>query len=459
MTRLPESTVFLCRSFKIMERIVIIGNGISGITTARNVRKQNSKAQIIVISSETKYFFSRTALMYAYMGHMKKEHMKPYEDNFWAKNRIELCFAHVNTIDFNGQKLHFSNGKQTNYTKLVLALGSKPNKFGWPGQDLEGVQGLYSYNDLELMEENSKNLRKAVIVGGGLIGVEMAEMFRSRNIEVDFLVRENRFWGNVLPKEEGNLVHKHIAEHGVKLLLETNLLEILSDENGRVRAVKTDIHGEIECQFVGLTAGVSPNIQFLKEAELETDRGIVVNEFLETSQPNVYALGDCAQFKVAPKGRRKIEQVWYTGRMMGETLAKTLTGKRTEYKPGNWFNSAKFFDIEYQTYGVVSAQVEEENEQFYWEHTNGRMGVKFVFNKSSEQFVGINTFGIRMRHELFDKWLTNTKSIDFVMEHLEDVNFDPELYKQYGSEIVNAYNSQFGKNIQIKKKKWARIFS
>ena len=456
MVRLTD---FLCSSVKSMERIVIIGNGISGITTARHVRKRNSQAEIVVISSETKYFFSRTALMYAFMGHMKKEHMKPYEDNFWAKNRIELCFAHVNSIDFSNQKLHFANGKQTNYSKLILALGSKPNKFGWPGQDLKGVQGLYSYNDLELMEENTKHLRKAVIVGGGLIGVEMAEMLRSRNIEVDFLVRENRFWGNVLPKEEGDLVRRHIEDHGVNLIFETNLLEILADENGRVRAVKTDTQGEIECQFVGLTAGVSPNIEFLKETQLETDRGIVVNEFLETNQPNVYAIGDCAQFKVAPKGRRNIEQVWYTGRMMGEVLAKTIIGEKTAYKPGNWFNSAKFFDIEYQTYGVVSAQIEVENEHFYWEHKDGKIGVKFVFNKASEQFLGINTFGIRMRHELFDNWLTQSKSIDFVMEHLEDANFDPELYKQYGSEIVSAYNQQFEKKIQLKKKKWARIFS
>ncbi len=441
------------------KRIVIIGNGISGITTARNVRKRNAEAQIVVVSSETKYFFSRTALMYAYMGHMKKEHMKPYEDGFWAKNRIELCFAHVNSIDFEEQKLNFSNGKQTNYDKLVLALGSTPNKFGWPGQDLKGVQGLYSFNDLESMEENTVGIKKAVIVGGGLIGVEMAEMLRSRKIEVDFLVREKRFWGNVLPIEEGKLIQRHINEHHVNLLLETNLEEIISDENGRVRAVKTDTHGEIECQFVGLTAGVSPNIKFLKDSELETDRGILVNEFLETNQPNVYALGDCAQFKTAPKGRRNIEQVWYTGRMMGEVLAKTLTGSKTEYKPGNWFNSAKFFDIEYQTYGTVTANLEEGHSQFYWEHNNGKIGIKFVFDSDSRRFIGINTFGVRMRHELFDKWLTQGQSIDFIMEHLEDANFDPELYKSYGTEILKSYNSEFNKNIKIKKKSWSRIFS
>ena len=441
-----------------MERIVIIGNGIAGITTARHIRKRDAEAEIEVISSETKYFFSRTALMYAYMGHMKKEHMKPYEDGFWQKNRIELCFAHVDKIDFNQQRLHFSNSKSTTYTKLVLALGSKPNKFGWPGQDLKGVQGLYSYTDLELMEENTKGINKAVIVGGGLIGVEMAEMLRSRKIEVDFLVRENRFWGNVLPKEEGELISNHITEHGVNLLFDTNLIEIISDENGRVKAIKTDKHGIIDCKFVGLTAGVSPNVEFLKETELEIDRGILVNEFLETNLPKVYAAGDCVQLRKVSSGRRNIEQVWYTGRMMGETLAKTITGNRTEYKPGVWFNSAKFFDIEYQTYGLVSSQPLDGQSNFYWENSAKKVAIHLVFEEATQKFIGINTFGIRMRHELFDKWLSNRESIGHVLTHLKDANFDPEFYQTYENEIVQSFNRQCATNWKVKKRSWANIF-
>ena len=88
------------------------------------------------------------------------------------------------------------------FDKLVIATGSKPNKFGWPGQDLNRVQGMYSYQDLEGMEAASKDLKQAVIVGGGLIGIEMAEMFHSRHIPVTFLVREKSYWDNVLPAEE-----------------------------------------------------------------------------------------------------------------------------------------------------------------------------------------------------------------------------------------------------------------
>ncbi|MEO0902495.1 MAG: FAD-dependent oxidoreductase, partial [Bacteroidota bacterium] len=134
-----------------MENIVIIGNGIAGVSAARHIRKLSDK-RIIIVSAETDYFFSRTALMYVYMGHMKFEHTQPYENWFWEKNRIELVNAFVNKVDTENKALTLDGSRTLHYDKLILATGSKPNKFGWPGQDLHGVQGLYSKQDLDLLE-------------------------------------------------------------------------------------------------------------------------------------------------------------------------------------------------------------------------------------------------------------------------------------------------------------------
>jgi NAD(P)H-nitrite reductase large subunit len=174
-----------------MEHIVIIGNGISGVTAARHIRKLSYK-KITLISAETDYFFSRTALMYVYMGHLKFEHTQPYENWFWKKNRIELKKGYVKNIETESKMLHFDNGENLKYDKLIIATGSKSNKFGWKGQDLKGVQGLYSKQDLEALEifaPNNNICKRAVIVGGGLIGIELAEMLTSRQIPVTFLVR------------------------------------------------------------------------------------------------------------------------------------------------------------------------------------------------------------------------------------------------------------------------------
>ncbi|MEM7297364.1 MAG: FAD-dependent oxidoreductase, partial [Bacteroidota bacterium] len=325
-----------------MQHIVIIGNGVAGITAARNIRKL-SDDRITVISGETDHFFSRTALMYIYMGHMTFENTKPYEDWFWDKNRIELKKAWVNSIDFDNKNIQFKEGEDLKYDKLILATGSQSNKFGWPGQDLDGVQGLYSYQDLELMEENTKSVSRAVILGGGLIGVEMAEMLHSRHIPVTYLIREAHFWGNMLPEEEASLIDDHLFKHGIDLRQETELEEIVDDGNGRVKAITTKTGETIECQFVGLTVGVHPNVDLVKDSKVETDRGILVDEYLQTNVPDVYAIGDCAQLKNPPAHRRPIEAVWYVGRMMGETIARSVTGNQLKYQPGVWFNSAKFF--------------------------------------------------------------------------------------------------------------------
>ena len=444
-----------------MEHIVIIGNGISGVTAARHIRKLSDK-KITIVSAESDYFFSRTALMYVYMGHMKFEHTQPYENWFWKKNRIDLKKGYVESIDTENSTLHFTEGDTLQYNKLIIATGSKPNKFGWPGQDLKGVQGLYSKQDLENLEiyaPNKKVCKQAVIVGGGLIGIELAEMLHSRHIPITFLVRESSFWNGVLPDEESQMINKEILSNSIDLRLSSNLKEIKSDKNGKVKSVIIQETGEeIPCNFVGLTAGVSPNINFLKDSDIDSNRGVKVNRFLETNIQNIYAIGDCAEQHEAIENRRPIEAVWYTGRMMGETVAQTICGNRLKYKPGHWFNSAKFFDIEYQTYGWVQAQPKDNESRFYWEHKSGKKCIHINYDKNTREFIGVNTFGIRMRHEFFDRILTEKQSVEYVLEHLADANFDPEFYKLHEKEIVAKFNSENDTNIQLKKKSWKRIF-
>ncbi len=435
-----------------MARIFIIGNGISGVTAARHIRKL-SNHDITIISSESEYFFSRTALMYVYMGHMRFKDIKPYEDGFWSKNRIELIHDKVNSIQFNAKSLVLESGKTLNYDKLILATGSKSNKFGWPGQDLHGVRGLYHLQDLEMMERCSYDTSRAVIVGGGLIGIEMAEMFHTRHIPVTVVVREKEYWYNILPPEEAAMISKHIREHKIELILNTELKEILDDGTGSVGGVVLSNGDKIQCNYVGLTVGVSPNIDFLKNTTLETDRGILVNAHLETNIPDVYAIGDCAQLKQVLPGRKAIEAIWYTGRMMGETVAYNICHKSISYDPGIWFNSAKFLDIEYQVYGHVPAKIQSPDDSFYWEYSDGKKSIRLVFNKESHQILGFNLMGIRFRHEVCVKWILEKTILNDVVQNIRLAFFDPEFYKNHEVSFVESYNQQFNQQIILNKNK------
>ena len=388
------------------------------------------------------------------MGHMRFEDTKPYEDWFWKKNNIDLVNAHVDSIDLDEKQLLLAGGQTPiHYDKLILATGSASNKFGWPGQDLERVYGLYSYQDLQAMEKYAPGLERAVIVGGGLIGIEMAEMFHTRHIPVTLLVREEQYWNNVLPREESEMVSRHILEHGFDLRLGDELKEIHDNGQGEAQGVTTKSGEKIDCGYVGLTAGVHPNIGFLKNTKLELGRGILVDEYLQTNVADVYAIGDCAEMRNPRPGRRPVEAIWYTGRMMGETVAYNIANKSKAYDPGIWFNSAKFLDIEYQVYGEVPNKAPEYLASIYWEHADGKKSIRINYHKEEGQVLGFNLMGVRYRHEVCEKWIADRTSIEEVLQRLGLANFDPEFYKEYEQQVIDIYNQQSGKKLSLKTKR------
>ncbi|WKN41000.1 NAD(P)/FAD-dependent oxidoreductase [Tunicatimonas pelagia] len=441
-----------------MTHVCIIGNGIAGITAARNIRKLKpaSDFKITVISAETDHFFSRTALMYIYMGHMTYEHTKPYEDWFWEKNNIELVRDYAQKVDASAKTLSLQSGGNISYDVLVLASGSSGNRAGWPGEELKGIQGMITYQDIEAMEGNTENVKQAVIVGGGLIGVEMAECLHARHIPVTFFIREKEYWSNILPPEESKMISRHVRENGINLLTERSVKEFRGDSQGRVSSVVLEDGEEHPCQFVGITIGVHPNIKFLEGSGIETNRGIMVDEQLRTNVPDVYAVGDCAQHHNPPSGRRPLEQIWYSGRMQGETVAKTICGNPMKYVPGIFFNSAKFFDIEYQVYGQMNAHQQDFEEQFYWEHPDGEKAVRIAFDRESGLVIGFNLMGIRFRHEVCERWLREKRSIEYVVEHLEEANFDPEFYQKHEDDIARKFIQDYP-NHPIKRKRKGAI--
>ncbi|MBD2766850.1 FAD-dependent oxidoreductase [Hymenobacter sp. BT664] len=424
--------------------LLIIGNGITGVTCALAVRKQLPEARITLVSAESAHHFSRPALMYVYMGHLRPQDLKPYEDWFWDKNRLGLVHATATALNPTENLLTLDNGTTLAYDQLLLATGSESKRHGWPGQHLAGVQGLYGLPDLEAMTRDTRGISRGVVVGGGLIGVELAEMLHSRGIEPLVLVRDAHYWGSVLPSAEANLVDRQFAENRVPVRYRTELREILGDAQGRVRAVVTTTGEEIACQWVGLATGVTPNIALARRAGIETDCGILVDEYLRTNVPNVYAAGDCAQHRQPGAGEVAIEQLWYTGRMQGETVAQTICGQSTAYRRGIWFNSAKFFNLEYQTYGQAPAAPTAGLESFYWEHPTGRAALRVYFRAGAPHaVVGFNALGLRLRQAQCEQWIRQQAPVATVMSHLGAANFDPEFFPQHEKAMVAAFNRQF----------------
>ncbi|MBL4848917.1 MAG: FAD-dependent oxidoreductase [Planctomycetes bacterium] len=420
--------------------IVIIGNGITGISAAQSLRELQPDWKITIVSGESTYHYSRPSLMYVFMGHMRYQETKPFPDHYWAEQRLDLVRGWVTGIDTRAKQVKLKDGRALPYDKLLLATGSISNKFGWPGQDLPGVQGLYSLMDLKALYENVKRAKRAVIVGGGLIGIELGEMLVSRGIQVTFLVREESYWSNVLPAEESAMVTRLIQAHGFDLRLGSELAEIHAGPDGSVGSVTTKSGERIECELVGLTAGVRPNLAVTEGTAIPTGRGILVNDSLETETPDVYAAGDCAEIKTPGEGRNTLQQVWYTGKLQGRCVAHVMAGEAKTYDPGLWYNSAKFLDLEYQTYGFVTPRPSEGETYLWWEEPTGPRGLRLVVQDGA--VTGINAMGLRLRHRVCERWILEKASLDFVLDHLAEAAFDPELCRRFEPEIRFALRGQ-----------------
>lgn len=431
--------------------ILIIGNGITGVTTALEIRRRDPEAAITLISGEAEEFFSRPALMYIFMGQMKLKDTQPYRTRrkFWQKQNIERIKAWVDGVDYEKRRVHLADGRALEWDKLVLATGSAPNMFGWPGQDLPGVHTFYDLSDLAGLEESARLVRRqkqkrAVVVGGGLIGIELVEMLLSRKFAVTYLVREKNYWDIALGPEESEIVHDALREHEVDLRLETEVAEILPGPDGRVGQVVTNRGDSIECEVVGFGVGVRPRLELAREAKSqnrpETGRGILVNEKLETTVPGVWAGGDCAELPpLSAGGRGRVEQIWYTGQMQGRVIAANILGDDQKYDRGVWFNSAKFFDIDFHTYGLVNHKLPGED-NYFWRWPGKPKSLRIVYipdenNPAGNRVVGFNLLGIRFRHRVCETWIRENRSLDFVLENITQAAFDQEFHASFQKEM------------------------
>ena len=450
-------------------RLVILGNGIAGTTAARHARKADPDVEITMVSDESDVPYARTALMYPPMGVLRREHLKLYEDGFWAKNRIGLVRARAVGVDVraDGRRVLLDGGDPLPFDALVVATGSRPRFADWPGQDLPGVRGFYGLPDLDALEAAIPNLvergERAVVVGGGLIGVELAEVLHTRGVAVTHLVRDLHYWGGVLPDEESRIVAAHIRSRGVDLRAETELAEIRGTD--RVEAVVTTGGETIPCGYVGVGIGVVPNVEALAGAGIETGRGVLVDGFQRAAAPRVFAAGDCAEHRAPPPGRPPTEPIWYTAREQGaiaglNAVAQLRGEPMRAYAPGVFFNSAKFFDLEYQVYGRISPTLPAGEGSFFW--SDGEQALRFQYaDADGRPVVGVTALGVRLRQVVCTRWIEEGTPLAEAVAFLGHAEFDPELHRQVGPAVVAAYNARFpGQKVKRRARRgWRRWMS
>lgn len=256
-------------------KVIIIGNGVAGATCAMTLRELDPSVEITLVGRESKYFFARTGLMYALMDRLTVRDLEPFERDVYQKKRINLISDEVLKIDFDRRRVDLLQGEGLPYDRLVLATGSLPVSppKSWlvsedghqssrvPNDRPTGMVNFVSLGDLQACESLLSTSRRAVVVGGGLIGIELVESLLHHGLQVTFLIRETRFWPDVLSESESDLVFAHMKENGVDVRFGDSIESILRDAHGRVSGVETILGDSLPCEILGVCIGVKPNVR------------------------------------------------------------------------------------------------------------------------------------------------------------------------------------------------------
>jgi NADPH-dependent 2,4-dienoyl-CoA reductase/sulfur reductase-like enzyme len=413
----------------------VLGNGVAGIEAALALRARDARARISVVSAEHDHFFSRPALMYVFAGQTSLRDTEPYDRALYDRMRFERRSGRVTHLDAAGHALVFEDGARLGYDKLLLAAGSKAREAPWPGALGAGLHYFVTLRDLEGLDRAARRGARAVVVGGGLIGVEVAEILHARGLQVTFVIRESWYFPLALDGQESGLVAEHMRAHGVDVRLRASVEEILRGADGSVRGVRLETGDEIPCEIVVSAIGVVPNTKFLEGSGLALSRGgaIEVDAALKTSAPDVWAAGDCANVTWAD-GSRRPEQLWYTARDQGRIAARAMLGEAAAYDRGTWYNSAKFFDLEWTTAGAVPVSLDWDDTpmapapgvQSWFQRVPGRLESQRIVVEDG-RVVGFNMLGSRWNHEPFLDWIRERRPLDWVLAHLGEAQFDEEL--------------------------------
>ncbi|MGS0765314.1 FAD-dependent oxidoreductase [Syntrophomonas curvata] len=329
------------------EKFIIVGGGIAALSAAQAIRKRDRTAEIIMLSEEASRPYYRPALSDFLTEDLPDNRLFVFEKAWYDENQVDLRTAsRVVKIDTAAKKLETEQGDSIAYGKLIIATGARSNIPPFKGGDKQGVFALRSLDDALKLKEAMKAAKKAVVIGGGVLGLEAVWEMLGSKISVAVVEFNQRLMPRQLDEAGSMRLQELMTRQGVELCLGVATDEILGDE--KVSGVKLSDGRVLEADLVLLSTGVRPNVELAKEAGINVDQGIVVDNNMRTSVSDVYAAGDAAQFGERPVG------LWPVSMEMGRVAGAAAAGDWVEYKQPVLSTMLVAFDREIFSIGEVN---------------------------------------------------------------------------------------------------------
>ena len=325
-----------------MDKIVIAGAGQAAIQSAVSLRKFGYEGSITIIGEESHPPYQRPPLSKDYLlGKTQLDRVHLKKEAFYEENKIELIInTRVESIDRKRKTVSLSNKENLDYGKLIIAAGSRVRKLDVPGVDKNGIHYLRGLDDANALKENLKEGKKLVIVGAGYIGLEVAAVAASLKIETSVIDIADRVMSRTVDPLISDYYHSLHKNNGVNIHLKHGLKSITGE--GNVEKVFCTNNLELDADIVVIGAGVIPNDELALTAGLTCENGIVVNEFGQTEDKNIYACGDCTNHPNKILGRKlRLESV-HNAMEQSKAVASSIMGLKEPYNQVPWFWSDQY---------------------------------------------------------------------------------------------------------------------
>ena len=333
---------------------LIVGNGIAGLKAAESIRKKDDHASIVIISKAADYTYWRTKLSELICKDFTNDDILVKKLDWYEKNNIEVKLQNeVEKLDLEGKKAILKNGDQIEYGKALIATGSHPFVPPIKNIDTKGVFAIRTVDDLNSFKKHINENKKVIIIGGGLLGLEAAFSIKNAGCEVLVIETFDYILGKQLDNELSLKLEKELNNAGIETSTGKNTSEIL-EKDGKVCGIKLEDGEEIEGGTILVQTGVRNDLDVAINSGLKTERGIIVDETLKTSDENVYAAGDCMQLGQSTIG------LWTASMEMGEIAGSNMTGDDKTYQTPKPFSSLLLGDIKLFSAGFNSGEGIEE---------------------------------------------------------------------------------------------------
>ena len=403
-----------------MEEIdyLIIGGGIAGTTAAETIRSQDSASSIVILTEESNRLYSRVLLPHYLRNENTLESLFLRTEGSYQEKNIQLIAGErAIKIDTATKQVTTDKSSIFKYQKLLLATGGKVNRLVVPGSDLNEVVYLRTFEDAKKIRELISKSRQAAVLGGGFIGIDLVQSFVKNGLATTAIIREKAFWESVVGENSGKLLSQILENHGVKILTETVAEEFVGQE--RLEGIRLTGGTTVKADIAGVGIGIHLDIDYLKDSGLTVKKGVVTNEYLETTVPGVWAAGDLAEFYDPIVKKYHSLGNWTNSSSQGRIAALNMIGGKNIFTTAGMY-SINIFDINFSFLGdpLGDENTESIERGSFAENKLARLLLK------ADTITGASLINLPADRNTLNSLIKSQTKITVSKEKLKDLSFD-----------------------------------